>query len=154
MLELRTGEPRWYPLAVAGFVLALVAAVTLNRIQYEYALLLLLSAIFIVAMDCLVRYRRKAFIRLRVDRDFTLTISNESGDEFAAHKTGACWVSSRMIIIPLRIGAETRINAVISRGHNDPDSFRRFAIICRFGFAVDDSERHNVAQLNPQGSMK
>lgn len=154
MLELRTGEPPCYDFAVAAAVLTVMGALIFNRIQLEYSVLLLLLAACVVACDRWVRRKRNTFVRLRVTQDFSVALCDQQKREYPSEIAGPCWVSSRMIIIPLKTGHSRRMRIVVVARRNDPDAFRRFSIICRFGFAVTDSERHNVLQLNPKGIIK
>lgn len=117
-------------------------------------MLMIALAVFILARDHTVRKQREKFVALVVGTDFGLTLYDDTGTEYPCDRAGGCWVSSRMIIIPVGLDGGSRVNSVVSAELNDPDAFRRLSIICRFGFAVEDSERHNVTQFNPQGSIQ
>ena len=139
MLELRTGEPPWYIYAVGATVLLLVISLIFNRIQPGFSLLLMLTACLIVAGDRWIRKKRGKYVSLRVSPDFSLTLCDSEAQEYPADTAGVCWVTSQMAIVPVRVGMERRMQIVVSASGNDPDAFRRFSIICRFGFAVKDS---------------
>lgn len=154
MLELVPGEPHWYPRAVGGVVGVLLVALLVNRIQLEYALGSLAFAVAVIVYDRWQSRRRARFVRLMVGSDFSLTLCDSEGRDYPAETTGRSWVTSGVIVIPVKAVGMPSINLVIAADRNDADSFRRFAIICRFGFAVKDSGRHNEAHFNPQGTIK
>ena len=154
MLELRTGEPGWYDPAIGIVLLLLISALVFNRIQLEYSVLMLFLAAIMVLADRWIRRKRGTFTALLVSRDFALTLCDSKGYEFPSEIAGGCWVTPALIVIPTRVQGGGKMHMVISAERNDPDTFRRFSIICRFGFAVPNSERHNVTQLNPQGIIK
>jgi hypothetical protein len=150
VLELRLGEPGWYGRAVAGVFLAVVAGLVIEPLQPIYMVLLLASALLIIWLDSVERKKRAQFIYLSVTQDFSLMLRDEKGAELSVERINRCWVSARLIVLPVRLANGTRQHLFVAQSRNHPDAFRRFAIICRFGFAVDDSEGHNVAQLNPK----
>lgn len=150
VLELRLGETRWYNPAVAGVFLAVIAALVIEPLQALYMVLLLASALLIIWLDSVGQKNRAQFNYLCVAQDFSLTLRDKKGAEFSVGRINRCWVSSQLIVLAVRLASGTRQHLFIARSRNHPDAFRRFTIICRFGFAVEDSEGHNVAQPNPK----
>jgi hypothetical protein len=88
--------------------------------------------------DFRARKRRAAFPRVCVYPGFQLVLLGRDDTETPVETIGRCWVSQAMIVVPLRLPSGVKQPIVIAREGNDYDAYRRFSILCRFAFAVED----------------
>lgn len=152
VLELNTGLPGWHRPAVAFLCLAVIAALLITPLRWPFSVAVLLFAAAVLWRTWLQDKGRTRFPRLLVYGDFSLALIDRDGSELTAGGTGHCWVSSRLIVLRLEPAAGRTVPIVIARELNDRDAFRRFKVLCRFGFAVADPQRHNGLQSHTTGA--
>lgn len=152
VLELRLGEPAWYAAAGVALFLAVVAALFVTPLRWPYASGVLLLACGVLWRDWRQRKARARFPALRVYRDLSLTLIDTGSGEIPVRGNARCWISSCLIVMPLRLPSGENIHAVIARANTPEDAFRRLTVLCRFAFAVDRAERHNGCQSNTTGA--
>ena len=150
MLEVRTGEPWWYRYLVVAALLLFSVALLIEPIETEFVLMLLVSAAIVFWLDLRKRHKNSRFTAIGVSKDFSITLINREGLETLAEGPFRCWITRQLIVIKVGTESNKSIHLAIAKSLNHPETFRRFSVICRFGFDVEDSDRHNVAQLNPE----
>jgi len=146
------GTPRWYRPATAVLCLTLIGALLITPLRWPWTVAVLLGAGTVLWRAMLQEQGRARFPALRVYRDFSLALIERDGSEVPASSDGRCWLSSWLIVLPLDIPSGARIRVLIPRELNDPDAFRRFKVVCRFGFAMAHTDRHNGLQSNTTGA--
>ncbi len=150
MLELETGHPPWYRWFILAVFLILALVLLVEPLQLQHVLLLVASSLVVLWMESRELKEGKQYPTLCLSSDFSICLIDRKGLEIPAERAVRCWVTRQLIVVTVRLADRRRANLLIARARNHPDAFRRFSVICRFGFAVDDSERHNVAQINPK----
>lgn len=151
VLELNTGVPRWYvPLAVALFGIWL-AFVVLNPPRWSLMLAALALGGLVLFQVCAQSAAGRVSSILRIGPDFCVSLFTPQG-ETPVSVAGSPWVSAWLIVVPLRLPSGSMERIVISRDLNQRDAFRRCAVICRFGFAVQDGEGQNTRETNSTGA--
>lgn len=154
-LELKTGEPPWYVPAAAMVYAIVLIALVLTPLQWPYTLATLTLGGLVLYRILSNRNRGPRFPTLRVHADLSLSLLSRGCDEVPVAFTGRPWVSAWLIVLPVRLVSGSTERIVISLVLNNDDAFRRFTVICRFGFAVNDREGQNVnnPDTNTNGSM-
>ena len=127
-------------------------ALLLTPLRFHYVLMVLSAAVIIVWQDFKARRARARYRAMLVYPDFSVTLIDRNGSEIPVEHKNQIWASPILIVLPVRASSGALTRLLIARSRNDADAFRRFYVISRFGFAVDDSERHNVPQSNVSGA--
>lgn len=147
-LELNTGEPGWYlPAAVMTYAIVLIALV-LTPLQWPYTVATLALGGLALYRIISSRNRGPRFPTLLVHADLSLSLISCDHGEVPVAFTGRPWVSPWLIVLPVRLASGSTERIVISLVLNNDDAFRRFTVICRFGFAVNDRAGQNVDNPN------
>jgi hypothetical protein len=138
-LELQTGAPRWYFPANIVLFLMVLAALLFTRVQMFWSLVVVTTALIIIWIDlrCAVRQRNPSVIK--VYPDGSLSLLDAEYNEISINYAGKCWINSKLIVLPIERVSGSRERLLIARDLNDDDAFRRFAVLCRYGFAVDSA---------------
>lgn len=147
-LELRPGEPRWYLATVGLAYTAVLVSLSIAPLKWPYTLVALILGAVLLFRELSRQARGRRIIGLRVHADYSLTVSGRDGDEVPARLAGGPWVSPWLIVLPLELSSGATERIVVSRDQNTCDAFRRFTVLCRFGFAVDGREGQNVHDPN------
>lgn len=146
VLELRTGEPAWYGWAVTLACLAVIVSLIMSPLRYYWTACVLLLACLVLVRIWRRRETSSGMVSIYVHPDFTLSLERRDGSVEPVCYDGAAWVSPWLTVIRVRLPRGKRERIVVSRDLNSPDAFRRFTVICRFGFAGDDQGRQNSNQ--------
>ena len=152
ILELRLGEPRWYSASISCLVLAVIAALLLTPLMLPYVFLVFGFASLVVWQDIKARRQRARFSDMLVYPDFSIVLIDSGGSENSVERIAHIWVTSVLCVLAVHLSSGSVVRLIIGRSRNSPDAYRRFCVICRFAFAVADSERHNVPQSNTSGA--
>lgn len=152
VLVLETGEPRWYPRAVVALCAAVVVALLITPLRWPYTVGVILATVAVLWRSWLQLRARARFKALQVYADFSMALVDNKGEESPVSAAGNNWASRVLIVLPLRLANGQKKQIVIARDRNDPDAFRRFMVLCRFGFAVNEGERHNDVQIHTTGA--
>lgn len=146
-IELRLGEPRWYPAAGGALALGVFAALIITPLYWPYAAAVIGAALAVVLIDRRQRQARERYRILRVYPELHASLIDEEGRELPARIDNACWISRPLIVVPLKpAGGGRSMRVIVARDRNDPDAFRRLAVLCRHGhgpFAEKAADRHN-----------
>lgn len=147
-LELNTGEPPWYlPAAAMVYAIVLIALV-LTPPQWPYTLATLILGGLALYRIISSRNQGQRYPTLRVHADLSLSLLSCDCGEVPVAYTGRPWTSPWLIVLPVRLASGSTERIVISPVLNTDDAFRRFMVICRFGFAVNDREGQTVNDPN------
>ncbi len=152
VLEVNTGAPRWYPAATMASFLAVIIALVVAPLDWPWSIAVLLFAAAVLWRSGSQLRTGNRFPLLRVYADFSIGLSDQHSSEISVLPDGFAWLTSRLVVIRLALPSDRRIHALVSRDRNQPASFRRFSVLCRFQFAVADGERQNGRQSNTQGA--
>ena len=143
-IELRIGPPRWYPYAVAAVCAAVCLALYLAKPEWPFTLLVLALAAGVAARARWHAVTTRKARSIRVFRNGAVTMLNDSGDEYAVQIRAVHWVTPRLIALAIQPPEGRAIDLVLSRDRNSRQAFRRFVVLCRFGFAADEPGVQNT----------
>lgn len=143
-LELKTGEPPAYLPGAAILYAIVLLALFLTPLEWSCTLATLILGGLALYHVISRRNRGQRFAALRVHADLSLSLLSRDRGEVPVAFTASPWVSRRLIVLPVHLVSGSRERIVISRVLNEDNAFRRFTVICRFGFAVSDREGQNA----------
>jgi hypothetical protein len=116
-----------------------LAALLFTRVQMFWSLVIVTTALIIIWIDLRCAVKQKISSLIKVYPDGSLSLLDSEYNEISINYAGKCWINSKLIVLPIERVSGSRERLLIARDLNDDDAFRRFAVLCRYGFAVDSA---------------
>lgn len=143
-VELRLGPPRWYPAVITCALAAVCLALYLAALEWPFTLLVMALAAGITARTLWRASPSENAQFIRVLRNGAVMLLSENGLESAAQVRAVHWVTPWLVAITILPSRGRALNLVVSRDRNERDAFRRFVVLCRFGFAASEPGVQNT----------
>lgn len=143
-IELRIGPPRWYPYAIAAVCAAVCLALCLARPEWPFTLLVLALAACIATRARWHAVTTSKARSIRVFRNGAVTLLDHHGTEHSVQVHTVHWATPGLVALAILPAKGRAMNLVLSRDRNSRQAFRRFVVLCRFGFAADEPGVQNT----------
>lgn len=150
-IELQAGPPCWYRRAVIIVLLCIFLALGIAALEWKYSLLVLVVAVLTTCLA--LRPDQQPPATLCILRQGGWILRDTKGNESLVQPCTARWVTSTMVSLVLRTADGSTRPIVVSRDRNELNAFRRFTVLCRFGFAAEDDDVQNNGTVKPNRSL-